>query len=192
MRFERNGPLWMPALGGEGGGGNEVFTGGPGSTQRAPLYVKTTVSGETATFVLMCDAAGNLYGAAGVKLPQYIEKDFNQYAATIPATGTVMIAAEALQLVVANFRFSHIGGSSAAVTLYKDPSGTAPGGGTALLQATIDLTGGTVAVNTNYPGVLSATLASLQFAVGDGLSLVFSGTLTALTGLVASLQFQRL
>jgi hypothetical protein len=192
MRFERNGPLFMPAGGGEGLGGNTVQTGGPGSTMRAPLYVKLSPSGETATYSLVVDSSGNLYAAAQTKLPQYIEKEFIQYAATIPATGTVMVANEALQLVGGNVRFSHVGGGSAALAIYKDPTGTAPGAGTAMLSAAIDLTGGTIAVNTNYPLALSATLAALQMAVGDGLSLVFSGTLTALTGLMVSLQFQRL
>lgn len=193
---------------------------GPGSRHRAPLYIITAVDGETGSArVEIVDANGNwvgpginltgnlvvattktatitdagaLFSPAGVKVPSYIEKDWAQMDATIPASQTVMIAQEALQLVSASCRFSHVGGSSAALSLAKDPSGTAPGGGTGLVTATADLTGGTTAVNVNFPFALSATPANLQFAAGDGFSLVFSGTLTALLGLVVSAQFQRL
>ncbi len=193
---------------------------GPGSHHRGPLYIITAPDAETgSTKVEIVDANGNWVGPAlsptgnvviptgktltvtdagallspaGVKVPSYIEKDWAQMDATIPATQTVMVAQEALQLVAATVRFSHVGGSGAALSLAKDPSGTAPGGGTGLVTATADLTGGTTAVNVNFPFALSATPANLQFAAGDGFSLVFSGTLTALTGLVVSAQFQRL
>lgn len=190
--YER-GLLLMPSLGSEGQGASIVLAGGPGTNLgRLPIYTLVgPTSGGVYTPQEIVDTNGNLI-SLGQLVPVYIDKDFIQADATIPATQTVMIAPEPLQLVSINCRFSHVGGSSAALSFAKDPTGTAPGGGTGLVTATIDLTGGTVAVNTNYPASLSGTVANLQFAAGDGFSLVFSGTLTGLTGLVVSARFERI
>jgi hypothetical protein len=48
--FRRDGALWMPALGGEGSGGNMVYTGGPGSSPRAPLYTRYPTPGTAGGF----------------------------------------------------------------------------------------------------------------------------------------------
>lgn len=190
-------------------GAGTVYAGGPGSSLRCPLYAKVQ-AGNSASFVEIVDASGNIVWSGGATIPtghtlaltdansltengiivpQFIQKDFIQADATIPATQTIMVAMEKLQLVAASVRFSHAGGTSAALSLAKDPTGTAPGAGTGLLTATVDLT---AAANQNYACALSGTVGNLQFAVGDGLSWVFSGTLTALTGLVLSCIFQRI
>ena len=72
------------------------------------------------------------------------------------------------------------------LTVTKDTGTTAPGGGTSLL--TDNTNAGplvTQTANTTYNGTLTATVATLRLATGDGLALKFSGaSLTALAGLV--------
>lgn len=191
---------------------------GPGSHHRGPLYIITAPDAETgSTKVEIVDETGNWVGPAmnptgsqviatgqtlavtdanaltvgGVIVPQFIYQTFYQPGATIPATGRAMIAMDKLQLVGVTANWSAAGSTSAAVALYKDPTTDAPGGGVALLTAAIDLTTATTAANANVSPALSATSSSLKFAVGDGLSLVFSGTLTGLTGLAITCKFQR-
>lgn len=111
--------------------------------------------------------------------PRYVE--FTQDAATVPATGYLFVADEYYEVVSVKARFSHVGGASAAVTINKVPSGTAPGSGTAVLSAAVDLT---ATADTTYSGTISSVAGAKLLAPGDALAAVFSGTLTALTGLV--------
>lgn len=74
-------------------------------------------------------------------------------------------------------------GSAVNVQLTKDTGTNAPGAGTDLLTnntgAGFDLK---ATINTLQTGALTATLASLQLAAGDRLSLDYAGTITALAG----------
>ena len=192
---------------------------GPGSHHRGPLYIITAPDAETgSTKVEIVDATGNWVGPAmnptgsqviatgqtlavtdanallvgGVIVPQFVYASFCQTDATIPSTGRRMIAVDKLTLVSVTANWSGAGSTNAAVNIYKDPTTDAPGAGVACLTAAIDLTTATTAANANVSPALSATAANYAFAVGDGLSFVFSGTLTGLTGLAISLKFQRL
>lgn len=78
--------------------------------------------------------------------------------------------------------------SGLKLTVTKDTSTTAPGGGTSLLtnntNAGVLVTG---TANTTLTGTMSATAATIRVASGDRLSIEFSGgTLTALVGLVVT------
>src|SRR5271170_3068323 len=192
---------------------------GPGSHHRGPLYILTAPDAETGSSkVEIVDGSGNWVGAGlsptgslviltgqtlavtdantltvnGVIVPQFVYADFCQTDATIPSTGRRMIAMDKLTLVSVTANWSGAGSTNAAVALYKDATTVAPGSGSALLAAAIDLTTATTAANANVSPALNATASNYAFAVGDGLSFVFSGTLTGLTGLAISLKFQRL
>lgn len=91
--------------------------------------------------------------------------------------------------VVNGVRYSHAvkgtNGSAVNVQLVKDTTTSAPGAGTDLLtnntNAGFDCKG---TINVPQVGTLTATAASLQMAIGDRLSVDFSGTTTALAGVV--------
>lgn len=81
------------------------------------------------------------------------------------------------------------GTDAGAVTIdvTKDASGTAPGGGTSMLAATVNAK--------TTPGVtitpaLTATVATLQMKASDVISVKFTGTLTALKDVVVVVFFQ--
>lgn len=76
--------------------------------------------------------------------------------------------------------------SSGTMQVEKLTGTTVPGSGTALLTGTMSMAG---TVNTVVNGTLIATIASLKFAVGDRVGLVFAGTMTGLVGFNATLLF---
>ncbi len=84
-------------------------------------------------------------------------------------------------------------GSAVNVQVTKDISTNAPGAGTDLLtnntNAGFDCKG---TVNTVQSGSLSATVANLWLSAGDRLSVDFSGTTTALAGVVITVEFEPL
>jgi hypothetical protein len=102
----------------------------------------------------------------------------------VPATGTaqpIFLATRAYRVKGCKFAVvTH--GTSEAFTITKDPSGTAPGAGTALLSAPI----ATTVANTVVSGTLIATIATLTMAAGDRLSFLTSGTIGAAAGLSCS------
>jgi hypothetical protein len=73
-------------------------------------------------------------------------------------------------------------GTSEGFTITKDVSGTAPGGGTALLTTPIL----TTVANTPVAGTLISTVATLTLAAGDRLSFLTSGTIGSAAGLTMS------
>ena len=75
-------------------------------------------------------------------------------------------------------------GTSETFTFHKDASGTAAGGGTAILTGAITL-GGT-SNNTPVAGTLSGTLATIAMAAGDSLSFTVGGTVGSAAGLNVS------
>lgn len=78
-----------------------------------------------------------------------------------------------------------IGGAGATVMPRKVTSGQAPSAGLALLTAAFDLVG--VAANTPSTGTLTATDADRILAVGNGIALDYSGTLTGLRSVTISI-----
>ena len=83
------------------------------------------------------------------------------------------------QLTDVRASFKVAGGSGATITVEKLTTTQAGGAGTALLQTALVMTGTTSTVLT---GTLIATTASLQFAAGDRLGLIYGGTPTGLVG----------
>ena len=160
------------------------FTGGS-ITANGSMTVPT---GQTAT---VTDADTLTVG--GVVVPQQLEISARQLAS--PATELVFIANAKYQVTAVRYRHHVAGTNGSAVTLQvtKDPSGTAPGAGTALLtnntNAGFDCK---AAVDTNQVGTLTATTASLQLAAGDGLSLAYTGTLTTLAGVAVTIALKRI
>jgi hypothetical protein len=127
----------------------------------------------------------------GVIVPQYFYFHYRQTAGETPTTATIWNAPEGCKLVGVLERHLVAGTNGSAVTInvYKDPSGTAPGAGTAQLTAALSLK---ATINTNQSGALSATPSDLTFAAGDGLSVVLTGTMTAVAGVSVTFKFQRL
>ena len=80
---------------------------------------------------------------------------------------------------------------TATFTFTKDTGTTAPGGGTSVLAATVNLKSGTLVANTPVTPALTATAATLSMNSGDRLAATFAGSasLTALAGFVAIVWF---
>ena len=73
------------------------------------------------------------------------------------------------------------------LSVSKDTGTQAPGAGTGLLTAAFDLK---AAINTVQAGSLSATEADLILAAGDRLAVVFGGVLTAVAGVVVTVELK--
>lgn len=93
----------------------------------------------------------------------------------------VFIADRAYVIVQIEEVHSVVGGASAAVQVRKCSGTTAPASGTAVAQATFDLT---ATINTTQTATLSATAADYTLADGDRLAIDVGGTLTGLVGVV--------
>lgn len=79
--------------------------------------------------------------------------------------------------------------ASGTFSIEKLTGTTAPGSGTTMLTGTISTAG---TANTVLVGTLTATVATLQLAVGDRIGFVFTGTETGLVGLNIMLSLKRL
>lgn len=80
-------------------------------------------------------------------------------------------------------------GGACTLMITKVPSGTAKAAGVASLAAGIDLT---AAIDTNQNGTLHATAANSQFADGDQVVAVLTGTPTSVAGLCVTCEFKRI
>jgi len=141
-------------------------------------------------------ATGVITGADGLTVagrivPSYFYVEYRQTAGETPTTATVWAAPEGCKLVGVVERHKVLGTDAGAVTISvaKDPTGTAPGAGIGLLTAALSLK---TTNNTNQSGALSGTLSDVTFAAGDGLSVVLTGTMTAVAGVSVTFKFQRL
>jgi hypothetical protein len=87
LRNPGAGGLWMPALGDEGTGGNTVFTAGPGTAFRAPLYTKIPLAGSGGqfTYVPLANALG-LVDYASLALDV-----FQKATVTIPTASVITL-----------------------------------------------------------------------------------------------------
>lgn len=124
-------------------------------------------------------------GVTPPKVPAYEIVTFPIAAAT--ATGTTIWTAPAspslngqYKFVWATVRF-HVASTSGTLQFEKAPSGTAPGGGTNLLQATMSLSG-TIDTPVDSSGSAAPVTNpnTLTFSAGDALNLVIAGTMTNL------------
>jgi hypothetical protein len=166
--------------------GNVVITGTESVSGLASLNGGLTVP--TAKTAIITDADALTVG--GLIVPQHFYLHYNQTPGVLPITDVVFTLHNTCKLVamIARWRVAGTDGGAVTLSAAKDPSGTAPGGGTGLLASTISLKG---TINTNNVASLSATPADLTFAAGDSLSQVVGGTLTAVAGLAVTYKFQR-
>jgi hypothetical protein len=139
---------------------------------------------------VITDTAGLTVG--GVIVPQYEYVTSPTFAAATFVNGTAYPIytfpndATTWKLVFASLRATTAGGASSTCTIYLDPSGTAPGGGTAQFAAmAIDGTANTV-VNAITP-VSTASVAGAAISLKAG-----GAATTGLVGLVVTIALQRL
>lgn len=132
-------------------------------------------------------------GSAARIVPKNVVVMFNLAANASLADQCIFIANRAYQVKSVTEVHSTAGSDGSAVNLQvtKDTATDAPGAGTDLLtnntNAGFDLKG---TANTVQTGTLTATAAALLLAIGDRLSLDFAGTLTALAGLVVTIELE--
>lgn len=107
-------------------------------------------------------------------------------AATAANYTTPFFTADRAYEIVEFFERHETAGSDAGtvtVMLKKVPSGTAPGSGTNILTASLNLK---ATANTSQEGTITSTITNKRLARGDALALVSSGTLTDVAGVTAS------
>jgi hypothetical protein len=144
--------------------------------------------------------AGTTTALAGVEVTVTVQPFKSQLVtfsiplnADIPAAMAIFTANRPYILTAVSYSHTTKGSSGSAVTMQitNDPSGTAPGAGTALLtnntNAGFDCRG---IANTVQVGALTATAASLRLATGGALSFSITGTATALAGICITLTLQ--
>lgn len=104
-------------------------------------------------------------------------------------TAPFFIAKRSYVLISVTERHETLGTDGSAVTLMitKTPDGTAPASGTDMLSAGINLR---ATINTNQSGSLNATLSNIQLVRGDSVTLVTTGTLTAVAGVTVTLELR--
>jgi hypothetical protein len=117
---------------------------------------------------------GNQATANGLKIDATERVNVSGLSAT-SATQTIFIAD--IPMTVTGIQVVYgVTSSSGTLQLSKDTGITAPGAGTSLLSATVNLAG---TANTVIAGAL-VTTSAVNMAAGDRLALVLGGTLTGL------------
>lgn len=143
----------------------------------------------TTKTLTVTDADALLVG--GLIVPQTFIVDFRIPAGSAAGdyAGSIVIPVAA-KIVNVKERHETAGNDAGAVTLMvkKTPSGTARAAGTDCLAAGTSLK---ATADTNLTPALHATAANYTFAAGDAVSLVLTGTPTAVVGVGVSIQFQR-
>lgn len=108
------------------------------------------------------------------------------FAYNATATGVyVFVANRPLVLKGVRVRAGVVASGACTINFNKVPSGTAPGSGTALLSAALDLNTG-IAANASAAGSLVTTATTLALAPGDAIAwIVASGASTGAIGTVS-------
>ncbi len=118
-----------------------------------------------------------------------IEATFTQVPAGAVATTAFFIAPFACVLTGIEYSWGIASGATSTLTLTKDPSLTAAGGGTSVLASNIDAS---TTADTSAAASLAVSAATLAFAIGNKLSIkVATGTATATANLVVTAYFVR-
>ncbi len=138
---------------------------------------------------------GTLTSLAGVVVTVFVAPGFKEISAGYAMNANGSLGSEAFFLAPRNLTiravrmiWSAAGTDAGAVTIdvTKDTGTTAPAGGTSVLTAAVNAK---TAANTVNTPALSATASVLKLAAGDRLSVKFTGTLTALAGVVVEVYF---
>ena len=150
----------------------------------------TTIAANTLMGFALADAAtgdSEVITNLQQSVPQSEIFSFPEAIGTGAVTHSTYIVPRKMRLISVNY--VHATGSTSGTLQVAKCTGTqAPGSGTNLLTATIDMSATTVA-NTVTAGTLIATAATLTFAQGDRVAIVIAGTLTSLVGASATLTF---
>lgn len=141
--------------------------------------------------------SGTLTALRGVQVTVEVEtanQDFDiaafQNTNTNCATECIFTANEAYQVIGISETHNVAGTvAGATITCTKDTGTNAPGAGTAMLTAAIDLT---AAALTPQAGTLAVAPATTVLAAGDRISLKYAGTLTTLAGVVVTITLRPL
>ena len=170
---------------------NTVQTLGPSTTPSAI----SIVAGDR----LSLNFTGTLTTLSGVVVELRLAPGYSGGTAVFAMNANTGLADQCFYTATKNMRVSRIdyvhstagtNGSAVNVQVTKDTSTTAPGAGTDLLtnntNAGFDCKG---TINVVQNGALTATAADLRLAPGDRLSVDFSGTLTALAGVLIVVTF---
>jgi hypothetical protein len=195
---------------GAGGAGSTPTTGGAGGAVAitAGAGGNGTTSGAAGSVTITAGAAGtggnvaggtiNLVPGAAVGTGLGGEVQVNSVAGTfeitytaplmttaVPASGTaqpIYIATRAMRLKKAYCSLVTFN-SSPTISLTKDSSGTAPGGGTAMLASVMS----PAANNTPVTQAASSTVATATLAAGDRISFLTGGTIGTSAGLTITM-----
>ena len=101
---------------------------------------------------------------------------FYQNAAGAVSTSVLFVAPVACVLSKIEYSWGTAAGATSTLTLTKDPTGTAAGGGTTVLASNIDAN---TTADISAAASLSVTASDLAFAIGDKLSIkVATGSAT--------------
>lgn len=140
----------------------------------------------TGTLTTLAGVSVSVYSAPGFKEEVAV---FNMNANASLATQGFFVANRDMVVTTANMLWSAAGTDAGAVTIdiTHETGTTAPGSGTSILTAAVSAK--TTANTVNTPA-LTGTVAQLKLLAGDRLSVKFTGTLTALAGVVVSVYLQ--
>lgn len=163
-----SGPLRFPALGDEGTGGNEVYTAGPGTSFRAPLYTKIPLAGSGGQFSYV-----PLTNAAGLVDYASLALDVLQVATVIIPTASVLtLHSVPVNLSLLNAALAAPGAANAifvdfvAAELVYNSATYAAGGALTITYGS----GGGVAHATAIPAALVTATAKELFFTPGGMS----------------------
>lgn len=131
----------------------------------------------------------------GVIVPQALEVSFHAQPATEMVDQSFFVATRAYQVTAISFvhAVAETTAATLAVQVTKDVSTNAPGAGTDLLTNNTN-TGfdAKATANTVQAGTLTGTVASLQLAAGNRLSVDFSAAATELVGVTITVSLIRI
>lgn len=132
------------------------------------------------------NSSNQVVTASGSVLPTAEHFSLNFQAATA-VSQSIYIAATTLQLANVYIVFG-TASASGTITIEHLTGTTAPGSGTVMITTPLSTAG---TANTVAPGVLVASVTTLQLAVGDRIGAVFAGTETGLVGLNVTISLTR-
>lgn len=124
------------------------------------------------------------FGIQGIEQDQggFIHQTVEWNASSVSKTFFVANRSYVVRGAKARVEVAGTDGSAVTATLVKVPSGTAVASGTTLLTGSTSINlKGTAATKQDL--TLTSTAATLRLSPGDALGIVFTGTLTAATGL---------
>lgn len=171
------GTIWAPAY--FDATQKKVTAIATGNTQIG-LFTETTLDAATSASVLLDAQTGD---------KDEMVVSYSKYGAGSLADQSFFIAPVPMKVLKVSEVHSVANASTLTADITKSTGTTAPGGGTTVLAAQIDLQG---TANTVQSPALSATAANLLLAAGDRLSFKPSAAGTAIANVVVTVHLQKL